>query len=79
MSINKASSTTSSMEMTWTTNRKAACRRTTQVEVVIEEEVMQYTSKLMEKAMQQEIDDLKKWLRRAQRKQTPLPQFWHFF
>ena len=41
-------------------NRKAACRLSTQVEVVIEEEVMQYTSKLMEKAMQQEIDDLKK-------------------
>ena len=60
MSINKASSTTSSMEMTWTTNKKVACRRSTQVEVVIEEEVTQYTSKLMEKAMQQEIDDLKK-------------------
>ena len=29
--------------------------------------------------MQQEIDDLKKWLRLAQRKHTPLPQFWHFF
>ena len=60
MFINRASSMTSSMEMTWTTNKKAACRRSTQVEMVIEEEVTQYTSKLMEKAMQQEIDDLKK-------------------
>ena len=38
---------TSSMEMTWTTNKKAASKHTTQVEVVIEEEVMQYMSKLM--------------------------------
>ena len=60
MFINRASFTTLSIEMTWTTNRKAACRCSTQVEVVIEEEVTQYTSKLMEKAMQQEIDDLKK-------------------
>ena len=31
------------------TSRKAACRRFIQVEVVIEEEVMQYMSKLMKK------------------------------
>ena len=49
MFINRASSTTSSIEMTWITNRKAACRRTTQVEVVIEDEVAQYMSKLMKK------------------------------
>ena len=63
----QGSSTTSSMEMTWTTNRKAACRHSTLVEVVIKEEVTQYMSKLM----QREIDDLKKRLRRAQRKQIP--------
>ena len=47
MFINKASFTTLSIEMTWTTNSKAACRRSTQVEATIEEEVMQYMSKLM--------------------------------
>ena len=71
MFINRVRFTILSVKMTWTTNRKAVCRRSTQVEVVIEEEVTQYTSKLMEKAMQQEIDDLKKRLRWAQRKQTP--------
>ena len=49
MFINRASSTTLSMQMTWITNRKAACKLSTQVEVVIEEEVAQYTSKLMKK------------------------------
>ena len=49
MFINRASFTTLSVEMTWTTNRKAACRRSTQVEVGIEEEVTQYMSKLMKK------------------------------
>ena len=38
-----------SMKRTWTTNRKAAYRHFIQVEVVIEEEVMQYMSKLMKK------------------------------
>ena len=49
MSINKASSTTSSMEMTWTTNKKVACKHSTQVEGVIDKEVTQYTSRLMKK------------------------------
>ena len=49
MSINRASAMTSSMEMTLKTNKKVACRRLTQVEVVIEEEVTQYTGKLMKK------------------------------
>ena len=38
--INRASFTTSSMEMIWLTNRKVAYRRSTQVEVVIDEEVI---------------------------------------
>ena len=49
MFINRASFMTLSMEMTWTTNKKAACKCSTQVEVVIEEEVKQYISKLMKK------------------------------
>ena len=53
--INRASSMTSSMEMTWTTNRKAACRLTTQVEVVIKEEVTQYLSKLMKKPCNEKL------------------------
>ena len=55
MFINKASSTTSSMEMTWITNRKTACRLSTQVEVVIEEEVTQYMSKLMKKLCNEKL------------------------
>ena len=55
MFINKASSTISSMEMTWTTNKKAACKRSTQVEVVIEEEVTQYMSKLMKKPCNEKL------------------------
>ena len=47
--INRASYTILSMKRTWITNRKATCRRFIQVEVVIEEEVMQYMSKLMKK------------------------------
>ena len=38
--INRASSTTSSMEMIWVTNRKVACRHSTQVEVVIDQDVI---------------------------------------
>ena len=38
-----------SVKRTWITNRKVACRRFIQVEVVIEEKVMQYMSKLMKK------------------------------
>ena len=55
MFINKASSMTSSMEMIWTTNKKAAGRCTTQVEVVIEEEVTQYMSKLMKKLCNEKL------------------------
>ena len=43
------------MEMTWTTNKKVVCRCSTQVEVVIEEEVMQYTSKLMKKQCNEKL------------------------
>ena len=42
-------------EKTWTTNRKVACRRSTQVEVVIEEEVTQYISKLMKKLCNEKL------------------------
>ena len=55
MFINRASSMTSSMEMIWTTNRKVACRRFTQVEVVIEEEVTQNMSKLMKKLCNEKL------------------------
>ena len=55
MFINRASFTTLSMEMTWTTTRKAACRHSTQVEVVIEEEVTQYMSKLMKKLCNEKL------------------------
>ena len=55
MFINRASFTTLSVEMTWTTNRKAACRRSTQVEVVIEEEVMQYMSRVMKKLCNEKL------------------------
>ena len=49
MFINRASFTILSVKRTWTTNRKAACRCFIHVEVIIEEEVMQYMSKLMKK------------------------------
>ena len=55
MFINRASFTTLSMEVTWTTNRRAACRRSTQVEVVIKEEVTQYMSKLMKKLRNEKL------------------------
>ena len=55
MFINRASFMTLSVEMTWTTNRKATCRLSTQVEVVIEEEVVQYTSKLMKKLCNEKL------------------------
>ena len=44
-----------SMKRIWTTNRKAACRRSTQVEVVIEEEVMQYMSRVMKKLCNEKL------------------------
>ena len=55
MFINRASFTTLSIEMTWTPNRKIACRRSTQVEVVIEEDVNQYMSKLMKKLCNEKL------------------------
>ena len=55
MFIDRASFTTLSMEMTWTTNRKVTCRRFTQVEVVIEEEVTQYMSELMKKLCNEKL------------------------
>ena len=55
MFINRASFTTLSVEMTWTTNRKAAYRRSTQVEVVIDEKVTQYKSKLMKKLCNEKL------------------------
>ena len=36
-------------------NKKAACRRSIQVEVVIEEEVMQYMSRLMKKLCNEKL------------------------
>ena len=55
MFINKASSMTSSMEMIWITNKKAAGRRITQLEVVIEKEVTQYMSKLMKRLCNEKL------------------------
>ena len=49
MFINKVSFTILSVKRTWTTGRKVAYRRSTQVEVVIEEEVMQCMSKVMKR------------------------------
>ena len=53
--INRASSMTLSMEMIWITSKKVACRRSTQVEVVIEDEVTQYMSKLMKKLCNEKL------------------------
>ena len=44
-----------SIEMTWTTNKKADCKRSTQVEVVIKEKVTQYMSKLMKKLCNEKL------------------------
>ena len=55
MFINTASFTILSMKRTWTTNRKAAYRRSTQMEVVIEEEVMQYMSRVMKKLCNEKL------------------------
>ena len=44
-----------SVKRTWTTNRKVACKRTTHVEVVIEEEVMQCMSKVMKKLCNEKL------------------------
>ena len=56
--------------MAWTTNRKAACRCSTSGSGY-RRRGHAIHEKADEKAMQQEIDDLKKRLHQAQRKQTP--------
>ena len=55
MFINRTSFTILRVKRTWTTNRKVACRRFIQVEVVIEEKVMQYISKLMKKLCNEKL------------------------
>ena len=55
MSINKASFTILSMKRTWTTNRKVACKHTTQVEAAIKEEVMQRMSKVLKKLCNEKL------------------------
>ena len=55
MFINKASFMILSVKRTWITNRKAAYRRSTQVEMVIEEEVMQYMSRVMKKLSNEKL------------------------
>ena len=42
-------------ERIWTTTRKAACKRCTQVEVVIGEKVMQCISKVMKKLCNEKL------------------------
>ena len=55
MFINKVSFTILSVKRTWTTGRKVAYKRSTQVEVVIEEEVMQCMSKVMKKLCNEKL------------------------
>ena len=49
MFVNRMNFTILSMKRIWTTIRKAACKRSTQVEVVIREKVVQCMSKVMKK------------------------------
>ena len=49
MFVNKMNSSILSVKRIWTTTKKAACKHSTQVEMVIEEKVMQYMSKVMKK------------------------------
>ena len=70
MFINRASFTTLRMELAWRTNRKATCRCSTGGSGYRRRGHAIY-EQADEKAMQQEIDDLKKRLHQAQRKQTP--------
>ena len=49
MFVNRMSSTILSMKRIWTTTKRAACKRSTQVEVVFGENVMQCLSKVMKK------------------------------
>ena len=55
MFINRVSFTILSVRRTWTTNRKVAYRRSTHVEVVIKEEVIQYMSKLMKRLCNEKL------------------------
>ena len=47
--VNKMNSTILSVKRIWTTTRKAACKRSTQVEAVFGEKVVQCMSKVMKK------------------------------
>ena len=44
-----------SVKRIWTTTRKAAYKRSTQVEMVIKEEVTQYMSKIMKKLCNEKL------------------------
>ena len=48
-SANKMNSTILSVKRIWTTTRKAACKRSTQVEAVFGEKIVQCMSKVMKK------------------------------
>ena len=74
--ISKVSSITLSTEIIWITNKRAARRRSSSQTLHADGNGYQRRSHLVheqadEKDLQWEIDDLKKKLRRAQRKQTP--------
>ena len=47
--VNRMNSTILSMKRVWTTTRKAACKRSTQVEAVFRENFVQCISKVMKK------------------------------
>ena len=49
MFVNRMNSTILSVKRIWTTTRKAACKHSTQVEVVFGEKVVQCMSKVMKK------------------------------
>ena len=53
--ISKASSITLSMEVIWITSRRAARRRSMPVEVVIDEGVIWYMSKLMKRICNEKL------------------------
>ena len=55
MFVNRMSSTILSVKRIWTTTRKAAYKRSTQVEMVIGEKVMQCMSKVMKKLCNEKL------------------------
>ena len=55
MFVNRMNSTILSVKRIWITTRKAACKHSTQVEVVIEEKVMQCMSKVMKKLCNEKL------------------------